>query len=308
MPLDLTETLQIIKNRQWTLSDIDWDAPGAELVTDDMKPDLKAFMTDLMWIEHVGSRGFAALSRCAPTDELKEIYKYFQAEELRHANAELALMRRWGLLDEDEIPLPSKSIWFGLDFLERSSDSSGFLFLSSFIPLLETALDGALLKFLTDSVEDPLLEVVLAKINSDESRHLSVGYHVMGLSSSGGARSFALNAAKFLISLRLISPLHIIAIAPLLRETGDKLFAMGLDPARLDTALEHYSAVGERDPGVQRNGMFQAAKAFAALNLSDSPVVAAGFSSLSKVTSILPDFTVPSRPSWSYGLTFEKTA
>ena len=31
-----------------------------------------------------------------------DIYRYFHAEEQRHANAELALMRRWGMLEEGE--------------------------------------------------------------------------------------------------------------------------------------------------------------------------------------------------------------
>ena len=51
-------------------------------------------MSDLMWIEHVGARGFAAMARKAEDPVLKEMYTYFHAEEQRHANAEMALMRR----------------------------------------------------------------------------------------------------------------------------------------------------------------------------------------------------------------------
>ncbi|WP_343287327.1 hypothetical protein [Gordonia sp. SID5947] len=86
------------------LTDIDWNAPGADLIRDDQRDDLKAFMSDLMWIEHVGARAFAGLALHAPTEELKEIYRYFHAEEQKHANAELALMKRWNLLEEGEIP------------------------------------------------------------------------------------------------------------------------------------------------------------------------------------------------------------
>lgn len=39
------------------LADIDWDAPpGAELITDEQRPKLKQFMSDVVWIEHVGAR------------------------------------------------------------------------------------------------------------------------------------------------------------------------------------------------------------------------------------------------------------
>ena len=55
-----------IKDRQWALADIDWDAPGAETISDEFRPKLKAFMADLCWIENVGARGFAALAKKAP--------------------------------------------------------------------------------------------------------------------------------------------------------------------------------------------------------------------------------------------------
>src|SRR5437868_3044973 len=104
MALDLDDTLARIKDRQWALADIDWDAPGADTIDAEFTPRLKAFMADLVWIEHVGARGFAALVNKAPNQTLAEIYRYFHAEEQRHANAELALMKRWGMLEEGEIP------------------------------------------------------------------------------------------------------------------------------------------------------------------------------------------------------------
>ncbi len=72
------------------LADIDWDAPGAELITDEQRPTLKQFMSDVVWIEHVGARAFAAMAPKAPFEALGDIYRYFHAEEQRHANAELA--------------------------------------------------------------------------------------------------------------------------------------------------------------------------------------------------------------------------
>ncbi|NED64062.1 ferritin-like domain-containing protein, partial [Streptomyces sp. SID10244] len=63
MPIVLEDMLQTIKDRQWALGDVDWEAPGADLITDEQKPKLKAFMADLVWIENVGARGFAALAK-----------------------------------------------------------------------------------------------------------------------------------------------------------------------------------------------------------------------------------------------------
>ncbi|MGB1580916.1 MAG: ferritin-like domain-containing protein, partial [Nevskiales bacterium] len=148
MQINLENMLGKIKKTQWALADFDWDAPGAELVTEDREKweKLKAFMADLTWIEHVGARGFAAMAKKAPNDTLKEIYTYFHAEEQRHANAELALMRRWGMLEDDEVPEPNINLRLVIDWLDTYSDDMPLEPLASVIPSLEIALDGALCK------------------------------------------------------------------------------------------------------------------------------------------------------------------
>ncbi|MFL6156238.1 MAG: ferritin-like domain-containing protein, partial [Marmoricola sp.] len=73
--MDFAEMLVKIKDRQWALADIDWEAPGAETITDEFRPRLKAFMADLCWIENVGARGFAALATKAPDPTIAEIYR-----------------------------------------------------------------------------------------------------------------------------------------------------------------------------------------------------------------------------------------
>ena len=113
MAIDMDVMLAKIKDRQWALADIDWDAPGAEMISDEQRPRLKAFMADLCWIENIGARGFAALAKKAPTPTIAEIYRYFHAEEQRHANAELALMKRWGMLEDGEVPEPNVNIRLG---------------------------------------------------------------------------------------------------------------------------------------------------------------------------------------------------
>lgn len=120
--IDLDKMLVRIKDSQWALADIDWEAPGADKISPEQWPKLKAFMADLMWIEHVGARGFAAMARKASTDTLREIYTYFHAEEQRHANAEMALMRRWGMLDGDELPEPNINLRLTIEWLDRYSD------------------------------------------------------------------------------------------------------------------------------------------------------------------------------------------
>src|ERR1700716_2414111 len=156
MAIDMDAMLAKIKDRQWALADIDWDARGAETISDEFRPKLKAFMADLCWIENIGARGFAAMAKKAPTETLREIYRYFHAEEQKHANAELALMRRWGMLDGDEIPQPNINVKLVIDFLDKYSDDMSLSFLGTVIPMLEVALDGALIKFIMDEIDDPV--------------------------------------------------------------------------------------------------------------------------------------------------------
>ena len=57
MAIDMEAMLAKIKDRQWALADIDWDAPGADTISPEFRPKLKAFMADLCWIENIGARG-----------------------------------------------------------------------------------------------------------------------------------------------------------------------------------------------------------------------------------------------------------
>ena len=45
--IDLEKMLAKVKASQWALADIDWDAPGADRITAEQWPKLKAFMADL---------------------------------------------------------------------------------------------------------------------------------------------------------------------------------------------------------------------------------------------------------------------
>lgn len=179
MTLDLERTLERIQDRQRALADFDWDAPGAEAITDEQRAALTQFMADLVWIEHIGGRGFAALEKQAEDPTLATIYRYFHAEEQRHANAEMALMHRWGMLEAGKVPEPNVNLRMAMAWLDDFGDDLPLSVLSAVIPLLEVALDGALLKFLLDEVTDPLCHAVFERVNNDESRHLAVGFEVM---------------------------------------------------------------------------------------------------------------------------------
>lgn len=313
MALVLEETLQTVKDKQWALADVDWDAPGAETISPELWPKLKSFMADLVWIENIGARGFAALAKKAPDPTLAEIYRYFHAEEQKHANAELALMRRWGMLEEDEIPEPNINVRLAIEWLDKYSDGLSLTVLGTVIPLLEVALDGALLKFLLEEVQDPVCHQAFRHINSDESRHLAVDFHVLDMMGHGNLRRVVIENVATVInpSLLLGLLLGLGTGIPLINRIKGNLIGMGLREQRLYDAMLRFINVGDRGDG-KRLLVYQVLKSGAKLitdpdNRFHRPYHALA-NSMVRLSDHYPRKRLAQQPSWSKELTYEATA
>lgn len=307
MALDLARTLTTIKERQWALADIDWEAPGAEMITDEQRPALTQFMADLVWIEQIGGQAFGAMAKKAQSPVLKEIYTYFHAEEQRHANAELALMKRWGMLEDGVVPEPNINIRIAIEWLDRWADSLPLITLGTIIPMLEVALDGALLKFLLDEVHDPVCHQVFAKINADESRHLAVDFAVMEMLGAGPFRRVL--TSSIASTLKPQALLGILVYTPLLSKTRDSLMAMGLKEERLYEAMEKFASIGDRSATTRRNPAYQFLKGHAKMmHNSSHPFHTFVGDPLVKITDKIPARVFGERPTWSTTLTPEPVA
>ncbi|CAM3840697.1 MULTISPECIES: ferritin-like domain-containing protein [Tsukamurella] len=307
MAMDLDNMLQMIKDRQWSLADIDWDAPGAELIDPELHAKLKPFLSDLMWIENVGARGFAAMAKKAPTPTLKSIYEHFHAEEQKHANAELALMRRWGMLDGDEIPSPNVNVQLVINWLDKHSDGMSLSFLGTVIPMLEVALDGALIKFITDEVKDPIAQEVFKRINADESRHLAVDFEVMDMLGHADLRKRTIDFVGGWIKPSLL--IGFLSYVPLLNKMRDNIVDMGVDEERLYGAMKRYKSVGERSEFVRRLPMFRVVAWHGGWVVKRSNrLYHVPADALVKATSLIPFPLVHRTPTWSQELTYEPTA
>ncbi|AEF35608.1 putative reductase [Mycolicibacter sinensis] len=306
MAMDLDDMLQKIKDKQWALVDIDWDAPGAELIEPELWAKLKPFMTDLMWIENVGARGFAALAKKAPTPTLKSIYEHFHAEEQKHANAELALMRRWGMLENDEVPPPSVNVQLVITWLDKFSDGMSLSILGTVIPMLEVALDGALIKFITDEVKDPVAQEVFKRINSDESRHLAVDFEVMDILGHASIRKLAVELVGSWLNPALV--VGTLSYFPLLNKMRDNIVAMGVNEERLYQAMCRFQNVGERSAFARRVPMYRLISWHGKKVIDRSSKYHWLADSLVKVTGVIPASLVRHEPSWSRELTYEPVA
>ncbi len=306
MAFEYGDMLQTIKDRQWALADIDWDAPGAELITDEQRPSLKRFMADVVWIEHVGARAFAAMAPKAPFDALGDIYRYFHAEEQRHANAELALMQRWGMLEEGEKPVPNKNIRLVIEWLDRYAEALPLTVIGAAIPALETALDGALLKFLLDEVADPVCGQVFAKVNSDESRHLAVGFQVLNDLGASPMRVHAIQTAASLVDPRILT--GALLYVPLLTRMLMNLNAWGLSEDKLYNAVIRYANVGDRSENTRRVPGYHILKAHMSATINHAQPLQFVSQRLGTVIDYLPTQVLGKPPSWTDELTYEPVA
>lgn len=304
--IDLDRMLEKVKASQWALADIDWEAPGAELVTDEQWPSLRDFMIDLVWIEHVGARGFAAMAKNAPTETLRQMYTYFYAEEQRHANAEMALMKRWGMLEGDNLPEPNNNIRLVVDWMERYADELPYRVLGTVIPALEVALDGALCQFLLETVDDPVCHEAFAKINDDESRHLGVGFSVM---ESEGHNSASIGVVRFMG--RLLKPHMLLGLAvyfPLLNKMRDNVIKVGLPEEKLYGAMKKFEKIGGRTEQGRRNPMFRFVSRHSRImvdrrqKLYHTPV-----DLMVSITDMIPQWALPGKPSWVGDVTWKPT-
>lgn len=305
--IELDKMLTKIHHSQWALNDFDWHCAGAERIPAAQWPKLKTFMADLVWIEHIGARGFAALAKKAPNDTLREIYTYFHAEEQRHANAEMALMKRWGMLESDSIPQPNINIRLAIEWLDRYADDMPLNALGSVIPMLEVALDGALCKFLLDTVEDPLCHAVFARINDDEARHLGVGFTVLEMQGHAPLYSQLLRFVGTVVDPRLL--LGILAYLPLLNKMRDNLIELGLAEEKLYSAIHRFEKIGGRTADGRRNPWFQTIRRHGKWMVNRRnylyhlPVDA-----MVRFTDRIPARVIPATPSWVAELTAEPFA
>lgn len=305
--IDLDKMLEKIQSTQWALADFDWDAPGAEKISAEQWPKLKEFMADLMWIEHVGARGFAAMAKKAPTETLRQIYRYFHAEEQRHANAEMALMKRWGMLEGDDIPEPNVNLRLVIEWLDRYADEMPYYVLGTVIPMLEVALDGALCKFLLDTVDDPLCHTVFQRINDDESRHLGVGFTVMEMQG---------HSATYIKSIQMLGPLldprlmlGILSYVPLLNKMRDNIVALGLPEDNLYAAMQKFERIGGRTADGRRNPWYQIIQRHGRIMVNRNNRFYHGpVDALVTVTGKIPRNWLPKVPSWVKELTYQPTA
>lgn len=251
--LDLGRLLEKCQRLQWSTDDVDWDAPGADRVSPAQAHDLASFMADLYWIESIAAVVFDAMAQREDDPTRRAIFESFRADEARHAEAERRLMVRWGILGRHERPVPNPNVRRLISTLERSATKVHPSVFSAIVPMTELVLDGALVKYLVNAVDDPICHRAFEGINADEARHLAMDFHM--LEYYGREQTRAENAIDLIRSFVRPSGLYAMFFGymPMLARSRVNLERMGLDLDEAAKAMRRYVELGERNPDIARH-------------------------------------------------------
>lgn len=255
--MDLARLREKCERFQWDVSDIDWGAPGAECVDDAQARALLPFMADLYWIEKVAAVVFGSMAARESDPTRKAIFTTFAADEQRHADAELELMVRWGIAGRRARPQPNPSVAKLLDTLERTADRVHPSVFAAVVPMTELVLDGALVKYLVRTVDDPVCQAVFEKINADEARHLAMDFYM--LEYYGRTYSVLSNTVDFVKSMCARDVLYALFFGymPTLARSRRSIEGMGMDIGEVARAMERYIALGERNRDIARHPAYR---------------------------------------------------
>lgn len=180
MDLDLDRILEATRNGQWDLDDFDWSTPleGADGLTRRQQRQAGLALVFTAGLERQASTVFSLCAEYADDPRAQEIYRLFEADELRHAAAELRLARRYGV-EWSDLPWPIRWMFHELKKNFRPPHRGAHEMSSATIVLFELALDSILIPALKQRVDDPLQAQVFRRIDLDESRHLAMDYWLL---------------------------------------------------------------------------------------------------------------------------------
>ncbi len=255
--LDLPRLLEKSERLQWSVDDIDWEAPGAERVSDAQAASLAAFMGDLYWIESTAAVVFDAMAQRDDDPVRKGLFASFAKDEARHAEAERRLMVRWGLVGRRQRPEPNANVRHLIETLQVHAIEVHPSVFSAVIPMTELVLDGALVKYLVQVVDDPICHRVFEGINADEARHLAMDFHM--LEHYGREQSRLANAMDLVKSIVRPAGLYatFFGYFPMLARSRGNLEKMGLDLDDAAKAMRRYVELGEKNPDIAKHPTYR---------------------------------------------------
>ena len=174
--VNLDKMLELCQTRQWKIEDLDWTVKPRPMDRD-QEIMIVQFFTDMAGIERLAGALFAEQERRAETPVLKQIFASFVVDEERHARAAERLANHYNVHHYKQYELSKDLQKFRPHFIQAVRHMSPEI-ANAYITAGELMLDIALLRSINDFVDDDMSNQVMALINRDEARHVSMDYHM----------------------------------------------------------------------------------------------------------------------------------
>lgn len=260
--LDLGRMRQMCIAGQWRLDDVDIDGPGLERFPQAQRPAVCGFVEELVWVEQAGLTLFRNLAAVADDQNLKVIFESCAADEERHAQAQAALLRRWGGLS-GAMPRRGLRPHLMISAMEKLGPRIDPTVYATIITLVEVVLDGALVKTVTESVDDPVSKRLYALINRDESRHLAMDWYLVGRYS----RQFSFLRAVLGLATTLARPTFVmglmLGLVPFMRRIAQRMEALPGGWRQAHGLFAKFVAQGDAHEALRRQPSYRLARSYA---------------------------------------------
>lgn len=174
--MDLERMLAMCRRDQWSAQDIDLSTPPRPMSREDEELVVQLF-TNMAGIERLAAALFVEQERRVKNPTLREIFKTFVVDEVRHAHAAQMLADHYDVHHFKSYQLcPALARFFPvfIDAIRELDDDVA----NAYITSGELLLDIALLRSVNDYVHDRTSDQVMTLVNRDESRHIAIDFHM----------------------------------------------------------------------------------------------------------------------------------
>jgi hypothetical protein len=187
--MNLEAMLDKCRREQWSIGDLDWSGtPRLMSRADEIA--IVQYFTDMAGIERLAGALFAEQERKSEHPVLREIFRTFVKDEVRHAHAAQMLADYYDVHRYRVYQTSPALREFTPHFVETIRHLPPEI-ANAYITAGELILDVALLRSIDDHVHDEMSARAMALINRDESRHIAIDFKMVEYYASDAYRARA---------------------------------------------------------------------------------------------------------------------
>ncbi len=174
---NLDRMLEKCRREQWRVGDLDWSQRPRDMSEAD-ETTIVQYFTDMAGIERLAGALFEEQRRKVDDPVLREIFRTFVKDEVRHSHAAQMLADYYDVNHYRVYELNPALRKFTPHFVDLIKYLAPEL-ANAYITGGELILDIALLRSLNDYVGDDMSQQAMDLINRDESRHIAIDFHMV---------------------------------------------------------------------------------------------------------------------------------